>query len=316
MCGIIFLLQRFEFLLLERIGGISVAKDRIKLGDRWVGEGERPYFIAEIGINHNGDLQIAKRLIDAAFGIGWDSVKFQKREPDLAVPEAQKSVPRETPWGTMTYLDYKKRIEFGKKEYDYIDTYCREKPIAWTASPWDMPSLEFLLQYDIPFLKVASATNGREELLIAACRSKKPIIMSTGMCTQEELDRSVSILEDHSDGNYMLLHTNSTYPASADRLNLNYIRTLKERYHCLVGYSGHEKNLEPTVVAVALGAQVIERHVTLSHDLWGTDQQASLEINAMYMLYNRCMSILGSLGTGEKTLDEAELAVRKKLRGD
>ncbi len=286
----------------------------IRLGDKLVGDGYEPYFIAEIGINHNGDLNIAKRLIDASYAIGWDCVKFQKRTPDIAVPETQKKVMRSTPWGEMTYLDYKKKIEFGKNEYDYIDKYCKEKPIHWTASPWDIPSLEFILQYDIPFIKLASATNGNTEIIKRACESGKSIIMSTGMCTQEELDKSVDILERYSNGNYALLHTNSVYPAPIDSLNLKYIQTLKNRYNCVVGYSGHEQNLEPTVAAVTLGADIVERHVTLSHDMWGTDQKASLEINAMYMLYHRCIDINTILGDGEKKFEENEQQVRKKLR--
>ena len=288
--------------------------DTLNLGGRIVGDGYNPYFIAEIGINHNGELSIAKRLIDASFAIGWDCVKFQKRTPDIAVPDAQKGVVRQTPWGEMSYLDYKKRIEFGLEEYDYIDRYCKEKPIAWSASPWDIPSLDFLIQYDIPFIKLASATNGNMELIKKACKTGKPILMSTGMSTQEELDKAVSALENYSDGNYALLHTNSVYPAPIDGLNLRYIQTLKERYKCVVGYSGHEQNLEPTVAAVTLGASIIERHVTLSHDMWGTDQKASLEINAMYMLYHRCIDIGLMLGDGQKKLGEDELKVRKKLR--
>lgn len=294
-----------------------MANKKITLGNEMIGEeGASLYFIAEIGINHNGDVQLAKRLIDAAFAIGWNCVKFQKREPDIAVPEAQKNVPRDTPWGEMTYLDYKKRIEFGRDEYDMLDAYCKAKPLGWTASPWDLPSLEFLLQYDVPFIKLASAVNGNKALIKAACASGKPIIMSTGMCTQDELDRAVSWLEDYSNGDYILMHTNSTYPAANDKLNLRYIRTIKERYHCIAGYSGHEQNLEPTVIAAVLGAQVIERHVTLSHDMWGTDQKASLEINAMDMLYKRCAGVSDMLGMGEKTLDEAEMQVRMKLRGE
>ncbi len=286
----------------------------ITLGNRLVGEGCKPYFIAEIGINHNGDIDIAKRLIDASFAIGWDCVKFQKRTPDIAVPEDQKNVMRSTPWGEMTYLEYKKRIEFEKNEYDYIDKYCKEKPIVWTASPWDVPSLGFLLGYEVPFIKLASATNGNEELIKRACRSGKPIIMSTGMCEQQELDKAVSVLEEFSNGNYALLHTNSVYPAPTNELNLRYIQTLKSRYGCVVGYSGHEQNLEPTVAAVCLGADIVERHVTLSHDMWGTDQKASLEINAMYMLYHRCIDVDEMLGDGVKTLKEDELKVRHKLR--
>lgn len=292
-----------------------MALQEIKLGERTINAGSMPYFIAEIGINHNGDLQIAKRLIDASFAIGWDCVKFQKRDPDIAVPESQKNVERDTPWGRMTYLEYKKRIEFGKREYDIIDEYCNYKPVSWTASPWDIPSLEFLLQYDVPYIKLASASNGNVELIKAACKSGKPLLVSTGMCTQEELDRTVSILENESKGNYILLHTNSAYPAIGAHLNLKYINTLQKRYNCIVGYSGHEQNLEPTVLAVALGAKVIERHITLSHDMWGTDQKASLEINAMYMLYQRCMSILSTMGSGEKELFEEEKMVREKLRG-
>ncbi len=287
----------------------------IKLGNLIISESSAPYMIAEIGINHNGDLQIAKRLIDAAFACNWQAVKFQKREPDLAVPEAQKSVIRETPWGTMTYLDYKKHIEFGKKEYNIIDGYCREKPIAWTASPWDIPSLNFLLQYDVPFIKMASAMLTNDELLIAAAKSQKPIIQSTGMSTWEEIDHAVDILEREAGDNYILLHTNSSYPADYEDLNLRMIQTLKERYGCLVGYSGHEQDLEPTVTAVALGACVVERHVTVSHDMWGTDQKASLEIPAMGMLEGRVRYIRSMLGDGNRHLSEKELLVKKKLRG-
>ena len=181
-----------------------MAKKEINLGNYVVNENSFPYLIAEIGINHNGDLNIAKKLIDAANACGWDCVKFQKRTPDIAVPEAQKSVLRDTPWGQMTYLEYKKKIEFEKMEYDYIDKYCAEKPIAWTASPWDIPSTEFLLEYDIPFLKVASATNSNFDILKLACESKKPLLVSTGMSTIEELDVTVDFLNTYSDGNFIL----------------------------------------------------------------------------------------------------------------
>lgn len=292
-----------------------MAKKSIDIGGFEITEDGKPYLIAEIGINHNGDLQIAKKLIDAANATGWNAVKFQKREPDISVPEAQKSVMRDTPWGRITYLDYKKHIEFGKKEYDYIDAYCREKPINWSASPWDIPSLEFLLEYDIPFIKIASASITADELLSRAALSGKTIIMSTGMSTLEEIDRAVSILEKKSDGNYILMHTNSAYPAKDEELNLRMIGTLRKRYDCLVGYSGHEQNLEGTVIACALGARVIERHITLDHDMWGTDQAASLTVHAMDMLRRRIEVVFKTLGTGEKTLCEDELKVRKKLRG-
>ena len=239
--------------------------EKLMIGEYSIDVNSEPYLIAEIGINHNGDLQIAKKLIDAANATGWNAVKFQKREPDIAVPEAQKSVMRDTPWGRMTYLEYKKHVEFGKPEYDYIDTYCKEKPIAWTASPWDIPSLDFLLQYDVPFIKIASATFTNDELLRKAAGSGKAIIMSTGMSTFDEIDHAVAILEEYAAGNYALMHTNSSYPAKHKDLNLRMLTTLQERYHCIVGYSGHEQDLEPSVVAAVMGAKIIERHITLSH---------------------------------------------------
>lgn len=293
-----------------------MAKREIKLGDYVINEEAFPYIIAEIGINHNGDLQIAKKLIDAANACLWNCVKFQKREPDIAIPEAQKDVMRDTPWGRITYLEYKKKIEFGKNEYDYIDRYCREKPIAWSASPWDIPSLEFLLNYDLPFIKIASASNMDKEILKLACESRKPLLVSTGMSTLKEIDELVDFLEKYSDGSYILMHTNSTYPTPPAELNLRMITTLKERYQCLVGYSGHEMDLEPTVVAVSMGAKVVERHVTLDHDMWGTDQAASLSVTAMAMLQGRVKEILLMLGDGEKIITEKEKEVRRKLRGN
>lgn len=293
-----------------------MANQEIRLGDYLVNENSFPYMIAEIGINHNGDLQIAKKLIDAANACLWNCVKFQKREPDIAVPEEQKNLMRDTPWGRITYLEYKKRVEFGKEEYDYIDKYCKEKPIAWTASPWDIPSLEFLLDYNLPFIKIASAGNADKDMMKLACESGKPLLVSTGMSTLDELDEMVEYLEKYSDGNYILLHTNSAYPTPAEELNLRMIKTLRERYHCLVGYSGHEQDLEPTVVATALGAKVIERHVTLDHDMWGTDHAASLTVAAMAMLQGRMREVLVMLGTGDKTITEKEKKVRRKLRGN
>lgn len=292
-----------------------MANKEIKLGNKIINAQSEPYLIAEIGINHNGDMQIAKKLIDAANATGWDAVKFQKRCPDIAVPEAQKSVMRDTPWGRMTYLEYKKRIEFEKPEYDVINAYCAEKPIAWSASPWDMTSLEFLLEYDIPFIKIASATNDNEEMLKVACQSGKPIIISTGMSTLEEVDKTVGFLEKYGNGDYILLHTNSSYPAKESELNLRVMKTLEERYDCLVGYSGHEMNLEPSVVAAAMGAKVIERHVTLSHEMWGTDQKASLEVHAMDMLRKRISGVVQAMGDGVKKMYADEEAVRMKLRG-
>jgi len=272
------------------------------------------YLIAEIGINHNGDLQIAKKLIDAVHACQWDCVKFQKKTPELCVPEHQKNQPKETPWGKMTYLEYKKRVEFGKKEYDYIDRYCKEKPISWTASVWDIPSLEFIMGYDVPFIKIPSAKLTDEELLIRACQSGKPLVVSTGMSNLEEIDRAVGILEKYH-ANYVLMHCNSAYPTPKDELNLKCIETLQKRYNCPIGYSGHEQDLEPTVYAAVLGAKVIERHITLDHNMWGTDHAASLEVLAMDMLRKRVKDIDLIFGDGIERVTDLEKEIRKKLRG-
>ena len=291
-----------------------MANKEIHIGDYVISETSRPYMIAEIGINHNGDINIAKKLMDAANATGWNNVKYQKRTPELAVPEAQKSVPKSTPWGDMTYLEYKYRVEFEKPEYDIIDAYCKDKGMTWSASPWDMPSLEFLLQYDVPYIKIASASNGRDEMIAEAAKSGKPVILSTGMTTMDEIDHAVEVLEKNGHGDYILMHTNSAYPAPVKDLNMRMIQTLKDRFDCLVGYSGHEENLEPTIAAVVLGACCIERHVTLSHDTWGSDQKASLEVHAMDMLNKRIQNVYDSLGTGIKYMSESEAVQRKKLR--
>jgi N-acetylneuraminate synthase len=287
----------------------------IKIGDRLVGDGQPTYMIAEIGINHNGDLQIAKKLIDAAFASEWDCVKFQKRTPDLCVPDHQKNVIRDTPWGKMTYLEYRYKVEFEQFQYDYIDKYCKEKPMAWTASIWDLKSLEFLMQYNVPFIKIPSAKLTEYAYLIEAAKYCKPIILSTGMSTFEEIDKAVNLLEKYATNNYLLMYTNSAYPAPHEDLNLSAMDSLRERYGCIVGYSGHEYDLEPTVIAVALGTRIVERHVTLDHNLWGSDQSASLEVHAMNMLYKRIRDIDIILGDGVKKLTEKELDVRKRLRG-
>jgi len=287
----------------------------IKINNRHVGQNQPVYMIAEIGINHNGDIQIAKKLIDAAFATNWDCVKFQKRTPELCVPEHQKNVIRDTPWGRMTYLDYRYKVEFEKKQYDYIDKYCNEKPISWTASIWDLKSLEFLMQYDLPFIKIPSAKLLEHECLLEASKTGKPIVLSTGMSTIEEIDIAVNILEKNAKSNYILMHTNSCYPSSHGELNLRVINFLKDRYKCIIGYSGHEYDLEPTVIAVSLGASLIERHVTLDHNMWGSDHFASLEVHAMDILRKRIKDISDFLGDGIKKISEKELEVRKKLRG-
>ena len=276
---------------------------------------DKAYLIAEVGINHNGDLQIAKRLIDAVFACQWDCVKFQKREPDICVPEDQKNIIRETPWGKMTYLEYRKKIEFDKKEYDYIDKYCKEKPVDWAASVWDIPSLEFISQYDVPFIKIPSAKITEKELIEKACLTGKTIVLSTGMSTIKEIDEAVNILSKKAK-QFVLMHTNSAYPSPMNELNIKCIQTLRERYKCVVGYSGHEYDLEPTIFATVLGAMIIERHVTLDHKMWGTDQAASVEVMGMDMLCKRIKNVNIILGDGVKTVTSSEIPIRKKLRGN
>lgn len=272
-----------------------------------------PYFIGEIGINHNGELGITKKLIDAVHACNWDCAKFQKRNPDICVPEHQKSVMRDTPWGKMTYLQYKYKVEFGTVEYDYINKYCSEKPVDWTGSVWDLDSLEFLLRYNVPFIKIPSALITNNDLVIESAKSGVQVIMSSGMSTLEEVDNAFNLLCKY--GNTpVVMHTNSSYPTPRKELNLNLIPFYKKRYNCVVGYSGHEPDLEPTVVAVALGAQVIERHITISHNLWGSDQGASLEIMGMDKLKKRSYEIQDMLGSDIKEVTESEIPIRKKLR--
>ena len=272
----------------------------------------KTHIIAEIGINHNGDLNIAKKLIDIAAVAGCNSVKFQKRNPDVCVPEHQKSVMRDTPWGRMTYLAYKYKVEFGKEEYDEIDRYCKEKQIQWTASPWDLDSLNFLVSYDVPYLKMPSAMLTNNELMQAAVDTGKKVIASTGMSTLEETDRAVEILKGTE---YALLHCNSTYPAPIDELNLNCIKTLKDRYNCEVGYSGHEFRLGTTVASIYLGATIIERHITLDRTMWGSDHMSSVEPQGLIKLVKGVRELEMALGDGEKKVTEGEKPIRKKLRG-
>lgn len=273
------------------------------------------YLIAEIGINHNGDINLASRLIDAASAVGWDCVKFQKRDPDICVPEKQKSILRNTPWGEMTYLNYKKRIEFGIDEYNFINKYCGKKSpnLDWTASVWDLNSLEFIMNFDVPFIKIPSAMLTDLQLIKESTLSKKPIILSTGMSTLEEIDDAVDVVLKNGE-KPCILHSNSCYPAPIEDLNLSVINLLKERYECVIGYSGHEYNVEPSVIAAALGAKVIERHVTIDPNLWGTDQKASLSITGMDRLYHRIKDLKTIIGKPHKVVTEGEKLIREKLR--
>lgn len=273
---------------------------------------KRTYIIAEIGINHNGSIETAKKLIDMASLSGCDAVKFQKRNPDVCVPNHQKGKMRETPWGTMTYIEYKYRMEFGKKEYDEIDKYCKEKGIAWSASPWDLDSLDFIMQYDIPWIKIPSAMITNEELMKASAATGKKVIFSTGMSTYEEIDQAVNWL---GDSETLMLHCNSSYPAPLEDLNLKCIQTLKDRYNCEVGYSGHEFRLGTSVAAVYLGATCVERHITLDRTMWGSDHMSSVEPQGLIKMVKGIRELEIALGDGIKRVTEGEKAPRKKLRG-
>jgi len=283
----------------------------IKIGNQIVGDGHPVYIIAEIGINHNGDIEIAKKLIDAAKHGGADAVKFQKRTPELCVPEHQRNQMRETPWGYITYLDYRYKVEFGQAEYEEIDRHCKEVGIAWLASSWDIPSLEFIEAFNPPCHKVPSALLTDHELLRALKATGKPIILSTGMSTINEIKEAVRIT---GLDNLVICHTTSSYPCPPEELNLNMIQTLRDMYACPIGYSGHEVGLVPSAVAVALGACLVERHITLDRAMWGSDQSASVEPWGVEQLVKYIRVTEKSLGDGIKHVYSSEESSKSKLR--
>lgn len=285
---------------------------RVRIGKRWVGDGEPVFVIAEIGINHNGSLELAKKMIDGAVFAGCDAVKFQKRTPEACVPPAQWHVLRETPWGRMTYIEYKRRIEFDQDAYEQIDDYCRQRGILWTASCWDEASVAFIEQFSPPFYKAASASLTDLDLLRVMQATGRPLMISTGMSQMMEIVTAVAALDD---ANLLIAHSTSAYPCPVDELNLRMIRTLQEMFPGLpVGYSGHEVGLAPTWAAVALGATFIERHMTLDRAMWGSDQAASVEIMGMHHLVRNIRDIEKALGDGVKRVYDSELSSLQKLR--
>lgn len=287
----------------------------ITLGGKPVGVGCPVYLVGEIGINHNGAIDVAKKLIDYCTVFGFDCAKFQKRTPDVCVPDHQKNVIRETPWGSMTYLEYRHRMEFDEQQYWELAGYCSGKGVHFSASVWDLPSVEFLSNFNLPFLKVPSALITNETLLKEVAKAGKPIVLSSGMSTIEEVDRAVNTCLGLT-GDVILLHCHSSYPAPLDELNLRVIPMLIERYpECIIGYSGHEFGLDTTMVSVVLGARFIERHITLDRTMWGTDQMASVEPQGMYKLARDIRLIERALGDGAKRVYESELPARRKMRG-
>jgi len=284
----------------------------VRVGDKSVGDGMPVYVIAEIGINHNGSVETAKRMIDGAVLAGADAVKFQKRTPELCVPKNQWNIERDTPWGRMTYIDYRHKMEFSKETFADIDKHCRERGIHWFASCWDEPSVDFMEAFEPPCYKAASASLTDHALLKKMQGTGRPLMISTGMSTMHEIDAAVEQLDRN---NLLIAHSTSAYPCPIHELNLRMIDTLKARYApCAIGYSGHETGLAPTWAAVTLGATFIERHITLDRAMWGSDQAASVEINGLMRLVSNLRDIERALGDGQKKVYESELGARKKLR--
>ncbi|MEN4012996.1 MAG: N-acetylneuraminate synthase family protein [Chloroflexota bacterium] len=283
----------------------------VKVGDRWIGEGHPTYIVAEIGINHNGDIEIARRLMDAAKHAGVDAVKFQKRTPELCTPPDQRNVMRETPWGYITYLDYRYKIEFNEEQYREVDRYAREIGITWFVSAWDEPSVDFIEAYNPVAYKVPSAGLTDHDLLKKLRSTGRPVILSTGMSTVEQIKSAVNFLDMD---NLVICHTTSAYPCPPEELNLRMVQTLKQTYACPIGYSGHEVGLIPSVVAVSLGACLVERHITLDRAMWGSDQAASVEPGGFERLVKYIRVTELSLGDGVKRVYDSELPSLKKLR--
>ncbi len=282
----------------------------VKIGDTLVGDGHPCYVIAEIGINHNGDIDLAKKLIDVAKAAGCNAVKFQKRTVEIVYTSEELARPRESPFGT-TNGDLKYGLEFGLEEYEDIDAYCREKEFTWFASCWDEGSADFFDQFNLPCYKIASASLTDDDLLRHIRAKNRPILLSTGMSTLEQVDYAVQVLGKQD---LILLHSCSTYPAYYEELNLRVIPRMRERYGVPVGYSGHETGIPSTIAATALGACIVERHITLDRSMWGSDQAASLEPNGITRLMRDIRLVETAMGDGIKRVIEREVPIMKKLR--
>ncbi len=284
----------------------------VSIGNRKIGDGYPAYIIGEIGINHNGDIDVAKKLMEVAKNAGADAVKFQKRTPELCVPEHQRNQMRDTPWGYITYLDYRYKVEFDEEAYTEIDRYAKEIGIDWFASSWDIPSLEFIERFNPPAHKIPSALLTDLELLRAYRATGKPLIVSTGMSTLEEIKAALELIGEE---NLILCHTTSSYPCPPEELNLRMIQTLRDMTSiCPIGYSGHEVGLVPSAVAVAMGACLVERHITLDRAMWGSDQSASVEPQGLASLVKYIRVTERSLGDGVKRVYDSELSSLSKLR--
>jgi N-acetylneuraminate synthase len=282
----------------------------VKIGNKLVGHDQPIFIIAEIGINHNGNMEICKKMIDMAVGAGCDAVKFQKRTVDVVYTKEELTKPRESPFGT-TNGDLKRGLEFGEEEYKEIDKYCKEKGIIWFASAWDIASVEFLEKFNVPCYKIASASLTNKELLAKVKETGKPIILSTGMSTIEQINKAVKFLGEED---LVILHSTSTYPTADDEHNLNVIKTLRNCFNCPIGYSGHEPGIWPTIFAAAIGACVLERHITLDRAMFGSDQAASLEKKGMETICKVTKNTSIYLGNGKKIVYDSEKPIINKLR--
>lgn len=281
------------------------------IGGVKVGDGHPVFIVAEIGINHNGDIDIAKKLIDVAKSVGCNAVKFQKRTPELCVPLAQRDQMRETPWGYITYMEYRRKVELDEPRFREIDSYCKKKEILWFSSCWDIEAVDFMGQFDLPCYKIASASLTNEQLLRHIRSKSLPVVLSTGMSTLEQIDHAVETLGKND---LILLHSVSTYPAYYEELNLRVIPLLRSRYEVPVGYSGHETGIPSSVAAVALGACLVERHITLDRAMWGSDHAASLEPNGISRLVRDIRLVERAMGDGNKRVFERELPIIMRLR--
>jgi N-acetylneuraminate synthase len=295
----------------DHFNGGNYVMAEVRIRDKKVGDHHPCFIVAEIGINHNGDIEIAKQLIRVAKNAGVDAVKFQKRTPVICVPPEQRMTMRETPWGYISYMDYRERVEFNFEQYREIDSFCKEQGILWFVSVWDEPSVDYMEPLNVPCYKISSALLTNDRLLRSVRSKGRPVILSTGMSTLEEVDHAVSVLGKE---NLILLHTCSVYPAHYEELNLRIIPMLRERYEIPIGYSGHETGLPSSIAAVALGACMVERHITLDRAMWGSDHAASLEQNGITRLVRDIRLVELALGDREKYVLPREIPIMKRLR--
>ncbi len=287
-------------------------KREIIIGNRMIGDDHPTFVIAEIGINHNGSVEIAKKMIEGAKAAGCDAVKFQKRTPEVCVPKEQWNIERDTPWGRMNYIDYRNKVEFIKDDYAEIDKYCKEMEIIWFVSCWDEEAVDFIEDFDPSLYKTSSASLTDIDLLLRLKKLDKPVMISTGMSTIEEIENAI---ENIGLEKLLIAHSTSSYPCKYEELNVRMITTLRNKYPGTpIGYSGHETGLAPTWAAVALGANFAERHITLDRAMWGTDQAASVEIEGFHRLIRNIRDIELALGDGIKIVYDSELSSREKLR--